>query len=1679
VAFYPFLIGTPALAQAGVSFSNQVVTTQAPASTGCVRPTAATSFLTTNNTAYLYFEATISTGDSLTSNWLAPDGTVIPGSNWNPNSGNFCFPGASLSIGNLPTSQLGAWQARVYDNGNLLFSLPFTVTGFSNQVVTTQAPASTGCVRPTAATSFSTTDNTAYLYFEATISTGDSLTSNWLAPDSTVIPGSNWNSNSGNFCFPGASLSIGNLPASQLGAWQARVYDNGQLFFSVPFTVAVAPGGGGGATPVPSTIASPTPGSTLTGSTVTFQWTAGAGNTDYFLYLGTSPGGNDIYGQDQGTSLSVAVTGIPTNGQTVYVRVWSNESTGWLDNDYTYTAASLGNSTQGPSLTITASGSGSGAVGSSPAGTSCGSGCLSFAAGTAVTLTATPNAGSTFAGWSGACSGTGSCAVTMNSNQAVTAAFTLTVSGSTVIYSDFGPNQSFNTTPSGGWCVNGSATLNCGPAVARLIAVPVTPTANFTLATVQVALTYNSGTNGAVVQLVNSVNGAPGSTVLETWTVSNLAQSPGVITLNSTGGVILQALTQYWLVAAGSAPDTVDWWWENNLNLSGGMQSIGGAAWTAMGSGETLPAFAMTGVQSASSNPATIYQTGFEPPTFSPGTINGQDSWSAFVAPASPVIETAIVKTGLQAVGITPVPSTTGVLGAGRSAAYNAASQILTFSIDANLSATGTPSFWTVLNTSYNSSSPNIGINIDQSGQIHIFIMGTDNPTGVSIARGAWNRYELDVNFASDTVSAFYNSAPVLQGAAFSSNGTTLAGYQFYAQGASPLVGTDSGYFDNLSVTASAAPTATLMSIAVTPAGSTIALGATLQFTAAGTYSDGSTQNLTSAVSWSSSNTAVATVNASGLVTGVSAGSSTIGAASGSVTGTTGLTVGSSTLGPTASLTIATSGTGNGTVGSSPAGTSCGSGCLSFASGTAVTLTEMPNTGSTFAGWSGACSGTGSCTLTMNSNRAVTAAFSLAGIPASPTIQIAPQWPTVSAGGRVQFTAVATDAAGSVISPQPFFVWSSSAPAVATIDGNGLAQAVSSGLTAIQVSTLGIVSNPVTLTVISNPQNLTLQTAVIGSAGGSLTLPDGSQIRIDPGVLPDNTPVSAAIAPTPTSASLDPGSTINSQTLLVQIPSAAVTGSPNYDNAVLPGITFQIQRSGTVAQTSAVIEKQNAERGASTTNAVSLIRLLVDSGGSEAELFTPDSPAGQTTSKELATAINPSVLGLQNGNLTVYQATSVVETASSSIPVQLVDGFTGTPVSDTDLTNLPPNQSVIIEVPGWQLLPNADELAYKATFGALNASLNGSGAKVLTLQYPQDLGNDAIASQLLTYINTIPASNRIDLVMHSRGGQIGFQAILDGFGPTLSNPSFSDRINSISCLACALEGTRPYVQLVTEMTLPPGLTNPQAEGTMDTVGSNGWLDTFIFNMLNLDVVNPLFFQNVHLFYTGSLDVLIPSASSSAGNLLQGLRIPQANKLFDNVGHVTIHDDPTIINQIDNIVICCTVTPPPTGSETWVGSMIGTAYFEVTDAGDGGADGDPNSGSWQFSYHLNLTCPSSVVSALSSDGVNCKAIVSGGETVASQYNYGAYYTLLPSSASNLLLDVGISPASDATWGLVGFSQPSPAVVNCTQELFGDPPVCAGTLGSLVPTSVSATAIRGTVGTSGSGITGTFTLTKQIE
>ena len=82
-----------------------------------------------------------------------------------------------------------------------------------------------------------------------------------------------------------------------------------------------------------------------------------------------------------------------------------------------------------------------------------------------------------------------------------------------------------------------------------------------------------------------------------------------------------------------------------------------------------------------------------------------------------------------------------------------------------------------------------------------------------------------------------------------------------------------------------------LTSITVGPSGQNIEQGKTQQMSARGTYDDGSTKNLTTGVFWNSSDTDVATISTSGLVTGISSGTSTITASSETISGTATITV--------------------------------------------------------------------------------------------------------------------------------------------------------------------------------------------------------------------------------------------------------------------------------------------------------------------------------------------------------------------------------------------------------------------------------------------------------------------------------------------------------------------------------------------------------------------------------------------------------------------------------------------------------------------------------------------------------------------------------------------------------------------------------------------------------------------
>ncbi len=257
---------------------------------------------------------------------------------------------------------------------------------------------------------------------------------------------------------------------------------------------------------------------------------------------------------------------------------------------------------------------------------------------------------------------------------------------------------------------------------------------------------------------------------------------------------------------------------------------------------------------------------------------------------------------------------------------------------------------------------------------------------------------------------------------------------------------------------------ATLVSIQVTPPAPSIAKGTTQQFTATGTYSDGSTQNVTSSVSWSSANTAVATISATGLATGVTAGGPvTMTATSGGLSSTANLTVTAATLvsvqvtPPAPSIAAGTSQqfTATGTftdfttqdLTATAAWTSGNTAIATVAGGLATGVAVGGP--ATITATSGGISGT--------ANLTVTAATLV-------SIQVTPPAPSIAKGTTQQFTATGTYSNFTTQNLTATATWGSSNTAIATVVG-GLATGVTVGGPVTITATFGGISGTASLTV--------------------------------------------------------------------------------------------------------------------------------------------------------------------------------------------------------------------------------------------------------------------------------------------------------------------------------------------------------------------------------------------------------------------------------------------------------------------------------------------------------------------------------------------------------------------------------------------------------------------------------------
>jgi len=285
----------------------------------------------------------------------------------------------------------------------------------------------------------------------------------------------------------------------------------------------------------------------------------------------------------------------------------------------------------------------------------------------------------------------------------------------------------------------------------------------------------------------------------------------------------------------------------------------------------------------------------------------------------------------------------------------------------------------------------------------------------------------------------------------------------------------------------SSAPT--LRYITISPQTSNIAVTSTQQFSALAYYSDGTVKDGSSVVSWSSSNPAVATIDAFGVATGVSVGTVTItGTAAGTAGATATLNVSLLThivvAPPTATVpngaTQAYTATGTFT---NPDGSTSTTDVTSLATWTSSddTIATIDNTGLATA-----MAATGTATITAKLY-GVSGTATLTGAPPVPaSLEITPDAPSVQVGGAVNFTVKEVLTDGSTQTPTGTVTWASADTTIATLLGTGASTFVASGIAVgssdITASESGLTDGTTTLTVVTGVSNF----AYVSNTGGDL-----------------------------------------------------------------------------------------------------------------------------------------------------------------------------------------------------------------------------------------------------------------------------------------------------------------------------------------------------------------------------------------------------------------------------------------------------------------------------------------------------------------------------------------------------------------------------------------------------------------
>ncbi|MFZ6744059.1 beta strand repeat-containing protein [Undibacterium sp. JH2W] len=355
-----------------------------------------------------------------------------------------------------------------------------------------------------------------------------------------------------------------------------------------------------------------------------------------------------------------------------------------------------------------------------------------------------------------------------------------------------------------------------------------------------------------------------------------------------------------------------------------------------------------------------------------------------------------------------------------------------------------------IMTATYNGLSATTTVNVSSAVLLSI----TVTPPNVNLAVGSTQQFNASGNYADGTTAnitsgVIWTTSPPLISTILSNGMATGV-----ATGTSLVTATLGSKFGSASLTI--IPAITLNSLAITPLTANVAAGSTQAFSAIGTYSDGSNVVLTNSVSWSSANTAVATILSSGIATGVSAGTSSISATSGTKTVSANLTVSSGAALTSIAVTPASA---NIAVGSTQNLVATGS----YSDGSSANITNSVT-------WSSGVNAIASVNASGVVNAAsvgTTPVVAILGsksgsatlnvLPAATlnSITVTPATPTIAVNAAQGFVATGSYSDGSNVNISNVVTWASGNQAVATVSATGVANGLSSGAAAITASFSG------------------------------------------------------------------------------------------------------------------------------------------------------------------------------------------------------------------------------------------------------------------------------------------------------------------------------------------------------------------------------------------------------------------------------------------------------------------------------------------------------------------------------------------------------------------------------------------------------------------------------------------------